>query len=671
MQILLKLSKTHIVYTLVLILAGIQSVCIAAEAPPRLENGDLDFEFKTTESFKEAVLQEVLLLPREKYFDILTFEEDRQRLKKFYFDNGFFDVMVDTSTHVNKEDNTVDMKFVIRENDRYTVREYVYLGLESIKGEVENEIYSNRLINPGEPYVKSLIQQDKDRIITILQNNGFFRAFTADSLSTIVEKYDKSIQDKDPSYRNRVNVTIRFKGTYTKYTFGKTKIDIRGSRQDLGKDIIERELEYKEGDTYNRSKILESENNLSRLSIIQTGNINVDSVNEDEKKVYLNADITLGKKYELTPGIAAVYLTNKIFAGASLEYFDKNFFGGGRVFSTKLEGLINDFSNNQVELSFTFTQPYLFNNNVSLTFNPSIGLLNTSGKEYLYSKNLARISYYISPYTFYSNAYGDITADFFRTKVTEVQKDENGNVTAEVGEIENKMNSVVGITIVHNSTNDLFNPSKGGYHSMTAESAGLLPKLFTLINSSILYSQYFKFYIPARYYRDVSGNRTSIVALNLEIGGIFEYGSGENIVPIDRLYKFFSGGGSSLRGWRAQQNGILDNRSDGGKFLFEGNMEYRWSTFSDAANFLKNIWIVGFLDYGNVWETGKDFRFSQVALATGIGIRYNTFVGPLRIDVGFKLFDPSAETGNRWLWDKPSEILKNKYAIHFGIGNAF
>jgi len=643
----------------------------AANIAPKLENGDIEFGFMTTSTFNNAALKEALLLPREKYFNRNTFEEDRQRLKKFYFDNGFFDVLVDTSTRVNAEDNTIDMKFMIRENDRYTVKEYVYLGLEKLNNVVENEVYANRLLNPGDPYVKTLIQQDKDRIISILQNNGYFRAFTADSIATIVEKYDKAIQDKDPSYRNKVNIIIRFKGTDNKYTFGKTRIDIKGSRLDLGKDIIERELEYNEGDIFNRSKIMESENNLSRLYIIQIGNITVDTVIESEKKVYLTANITLGKKHEITPGIAAVYLTNKLYAGASLEYFDKNFLGGGRVFSTKLEGLINDLNNNEVDLSFTFTQPYLFNNNISLTLNPKIGIINLGGVEYLTATNLVRLSYYISPYTFYKNAYLDLTTDFNRKKIKQVQKDANGNIIATEGETVNSMNSVLGLTLVHNSTNDLFNPSKGGYHSITVESTGLLSKLLTLINKNILYSQYFKFYIPTRYYRDVSGNRTSIVALNLEIGSIFEFGSNDNIVPIDPLYKFFSGGGSSLRGWRAQQNGILADKSNGGKFLLEGSMEYRWNTFSDASNFAKNIWIVGFLDYGNVWEESKNFHFNQIALATGLGFRYNTFVGPFRIDVGFKLFDPSAVDGNKWLWDNPSEILKNKYAIHFGIGNAF
>jgi len=140
----LRLFNTHIYTAIFIMLASLLNVCIAANIPARPENGDIEFTFKTTSTFKDAVLQEVLLLPRENFFDRNTFEEDRQRLKKFYFDNGFFDVLVDTSTKVNTEDNIIDLKFTIRENDRYTIRQYVYLGVENVNKEVENEIYGKQ-----------------------------------------------------------------------------------------------------------------------------------------------------------------------------------------------------------------------------------------------------------------------------------------------------------------------------------------------------------------------------------------------------------------------------------------------------------------------------------------------------------------------------------------------
>jgi outer membrane protein assembly factor BamA len=610
-----------------------------------------------------------MLLPREKYFDRITFEEDRQRLKKFYFDNGFFDVLVDTSTSIQDDGSAIDLKFKITENDRYIIREFHYMEIGKITDEAKKEVYTGYLIKPGEPYDKKLISQEKDRVISALQNSGYYHAFIADSGGIVVAKYSDELQ-KNPEYRRKVIVKLTFKGAEHQYRFGKTSIKINNNKYFLGKEIIEREFEYNEGDLYNRSKVLESENNFSRLSIIQTGRLEPDTVYEEQRSVHMAVNITLGKKYELTPGISAIYFTNKLFGGVSLEYRDKNFFGAGRIFSAKVEGRINDFGNNNAELSLAFTQPYLFNNNTSLTINPTVGLLNDNGNtEYIYSKNLARISYYIAPYTFYQNAYLDVSVDYNRKKFTDTVTDGEGFHNK--GEIFGFMNSVFGVTVVHNSTNDIFNPIRGGYHSVTLENAGILPRLFSLISPNIDFFQYVKFYIPNKFFRDVSGKGTDIVALNLEIGEIIEYGKGDNIKPVDKLYKFFSGGGNSLRGWGGRKNGILDNKDDGGKFLFEGNIEYRWSTFSDADNFMRNIWIVGFWDFGNVWESGGLFRLNEVAMAAGIGLRYNTFVGPIRIDIGFKLFDPTAVEGNRWLWDKTSEIFKDKYAIHFGLGNAF
>ena len=91
--------------------------------------------------------------------------------------------------------------------------------------------------------------------------------------------------------------------------------------------------------------------------------------------------------------------------------------------------------------------------------------------------------------------------------------------------------------------------------------------------------------------------------------------------------------------------------------------------FPGKDNFLKNISGAFFLDYGNVWESDKDFRFNQIALAIGFGVRYNLFIGPIRVDFGFKLYDPLDK--DKWLFNNFSRIFKDKFAIQFGIGEAF
>jgi outer membrane protein assembly factor BamA len=188
---------------------------------------------------------------------------------------------------------------------------------------------------------------------------------------------------------------------------------------------------------------------------------------------------------------------------------------------------------------------------------------------------------------------------------------------------------------------------------------------------NISYSQYVKLFTDNRFYLNLSrrpGN--TVIATNFKIGDIIEYGSGERQIPVQPLYKFYSGGSSSVRGWNAQQNGILANTERGGNFLVEGSIELRKKLFPRSQSFTKNIGAALFFDYGNVWEDHKEFEFNEIALAIGFGVRYDLFIGPVRIDLGFKLYDPR-DTENKWLFGNFGRIFKDKFAVHFGIGQAF
>lgn len=637
----------------------------------KIETGDISFEFKKTGSFTDAALLDILLLPREKYFNRINLEEDLQRLNKFYFDNGFFDSYIDTSTSIDKDDNEVDVKFIIIENPQYTIKEIKLQGLDKVPDDIKGEIYSNQIIEPGNPYNKTKINLERDRIINVLLDHGYYYAqidtvrsrIDSSRRGIIIGKYSEEMQ-KNPEYDNKVLVRLRFIGTSDVYRIGKIEIAIENNKYDIQKNVIRRELAFNEGDIYSKSKLIESERNLSKHAIIQLGRVVPDTIYQDSKIIDINVNISLNKKYEVTPSIFTSYQSNRLYLGTGIEYKDKDFFGGGRVFSISAEGQYNSTYINALILKLSLFQPFLFNNNITATYTPELGFLNlTRQLQLLVMKNLIRTTYFIADYTFYNNAYSDITFDYLKLKV-----DSTGN-----GIYENVylVNSIVGLTLVHNNTNNLFNPSKGFYHSFTFETAGNIPRFISLFNKSLNYSQYFKLNTINSFYFDISDDRaTSIVATNFEIGDIMEYGSGENILPVASIYKFFMGGGNSLRGWKAQSGGILDKTEEGGNFLIEGSLEWRRKPFPQRS-ILYPVWGVLFLDYGNVWETDKDFRLNQIALSCGFGIRYDSFVGPVRVDLGFKLYDPLAGTGEKWLWQKPSDIFKNRYAIQFGLGNAF
>jgi len=674
----LKKLSVYILYFCILLLLLCTGMIFAQDK--KVETGDIKFSFKKSETFSDAALLDIMLLPREKYFNRINLEEDLGRLNKFYFDNGFFDVAIDTNTVYDKDDDQVNIKFTIIENVQYTVKEFRLQGLDKVSDGVKSAIYSNQLVETGKPYNRNKVNLEKDRIINILQDNGYYFAqidtvrsrIDSSRRGIIIGKFSEELQEK-PEFKDKVLIRMRFIGTQDVYRFGNTKVEIENNKYKIDKSVIKREIAFKEGDVFNRSKMVESERNFTKLAIIQLGRVLVDSVIAAERVINTSIKISLNNKYELTPGITTSYQANRLYLGGNIEYKDKDFFQGGRVFSITAEGLYNSPDVNIMSFELSLYQPFLFNNNITATITPKLALINLNEDlQYFVSSNLLRLTYYIADYTFYNNAFSDLTFDYITAKAKRNIIDVENSILIPEGTQVFLVNSILGVTLVHNNTNNLFNPSKGFYHTLSVESAGALPRLLSLFNKGLQYSQYVKLGSVNSFYFDISGERAaSIIATHFEIGDIIEYGSGENIQPVDPLYKYYMGGGNSLRGWGGQKGGILDDPSQGGKFLLEGSLEWRRKPFPQRS-ILNPVWGVLFLDYGNVWETGKLFKLNQVALAAGFGIRYDTFVGPIRIDLGFKLYDPMAEDGNKWLWDQPSRIFKDKkYAIQFGLGNAF
>ena len=113
-------------------------------------------------------------------------------------------------------------------------------------------------------------------------------------------------------------------------------------------------------------------------------------------------------------------------------------------------------------------------------------------------------------------------------------------------------------------------------------------------------------------------------------GGI-AYGFGKTTeLPI--VERYFLGGRSSVRGYEQDMLGPKgsDGNPTGGNAFVTGNVELR----TDVG---RNISIVPFFDFGNVWINTSDFSPTDLKYTTGIGLRYATPVGPLRVDYGYKL----------------------------------
>ncbi|MGQ3030403.1 MAG: autotransporter assembly complex protein TamA, partial [Ferrovibrionaceae bacterium] len=125
-------------------------------------------------------------------------------------------------------------------------------------------------------------------------------------------------------------------------------------------------------------------------------------------------------------------------------------------------------------------------------------------------------------------------------------------------------------------------------------------------------------------------------------------GTGLESVPADR--RFYSGGGGSVRGYAYQGIGPKDftGQPTGGLSFFETSVEMRIAVTD-------TIGIVPFVDAGTV-STKSVPNFSDVKVGAGVGLRYVTPFGPLRIDAALPL--------NRGPGDP-------RFGIYAGIGQAF
>jgi translocation and assembly module TamA len=101
-------------------------------------------------------------------------------------------------------------------------------------------------------------------------------------------------------------------------------------------------------------------------------------------------------------------------------------------------------------------------------------------------------------------------------------------------------------------------------------------------------------------------------------------------IPADE--RFYAGGGGSLRGYRYQSAGSLDeeNHPIGGQSLFEASLEVR-------TKVVGNIGLTFFYDVGVAGETALPGEGDSLFRAVGGGLRYHTPIGPIRADVGFPL----------------------------------
>lgn len=191
------------------------------------------------------------------------------------------------------------------------------------------------------------------------------------------------------------------------------------------------------------------------------------------------------------------------------------------------------------------------------------------------------------------------------------------------------------------------------------------------------FAQFIKTDVDLRY-RFVLNEASSIVYRGF-IGVGVPYGNSKAI-PFEKQY--YGGGSNGVRGWQVRTLGPGSFKNDITSFInqtadikLELNAEYRFKLF----------WIMEgavFVDAGNIWTIKEDtdrpgavFKFNKIfddmAVGSGLGMRFDLKFVLLRADMGIKLRDPSISDGSKWILLSRDYNFKDDLAFVVVIGYPF
>jgi outer membrane protein insertion porin family len=220
------------------------------------------------------------------------------------------------------------------------------------------------------------------------------------------------------------------------------------------------------------------------------------------------------------------------------------------------------------------------------------------------------------------------------------------NVEVELDEVDRQFQSSTfsgpAFSLVNDTRADPLEPRRGRFASADVQ-----------FSHQVLGGDSFvKAFSQASFYRRLTAS--TLVALGGRLGLARTLGRGEPLrVPLPD--RFFAGGDYSLRGFATDSVGPQELTTDGnlvptgGNALLLGSLELR-------RNLGRSFSVAAFSDAGNVYPLVSAISLGDVRYSAGLGLRYRSALGPLRVDWGYKLNRRGDES---------------RYRVHVTIGHAF
>lgn len=594
------------------------------------------------------------------YFSARVMEDDLNRLRQLYHAHGFRAMTADAEVAGNG-DGTVSVAFRIDEGQPFRIGSIEFLGDLIPAGlDFEEELP----VGPGDPASFLLIAEARDTLTLRLRNAGY-------AFAEVFFGFDRALDSDTASVNYRVELGPRT-------TFG--PVEVSGNTL-LGDDVIRARLPFDEGELFRESRIREAQRSLHELGIVARAQVERDLDRMEVDSVLpIRVDIVEGDVHRVRTGGGA---NSADCFNVEGRWASRNFLGGGRTLqaqarlSNLLAGLLQatplcsqagtgDFGRLNWLVSVDFGQPSFLSRRSDLAVGvfaerqsrKNIFVRDAFGLDAGFSREMGLGSFlsvrFRPQLTRLAAAEVTLCATFLACTPDDI------DVLASANWL-----SPIAMSFNRDRSDNIFSPTTGSKTLVDVEFA----EDFTGSDYA-----YIRAFADASFYSGIGGGR--VLALRLRAGrispgGFLGIATGTErfaeVVPSQK--RFYGGGANSVRGFaqsslgprslsidvrellRRRGSGIepaclpamvveltcdasaLDDtdvfqlRPVGGLSTFEASAELRFdlagSDLSGAA----------FIDVGQVWPEGPEL--DDLELSPGLGVRYNTAFGPIRLDVAY------------------------------------
>lgn len=611
-----------------------------------------------------------------------------KQLQKAMRNKGYFDAQVDTSKVV--KDQKMYLTYQITANQPYTLRNCSYMLPQQ---DLKRQATSDRtLLHEGMLFDSDELDAERQRISSAMRQNGYFY-FDKDMLCYIADSTHLSRQiDVQLKLKESIEQLpdSQFKKIFTQYTIRQTKFVVDSGLQ-LRPKMLERISLLVSGTLYNEQDVSRTYDHLYQLGAVKYVDISFVPVGENE----LDCVITLArnKLNTVSAEIEGTYSAGDWGIGGGVGYINKNIFHGAEELSLNAkagyEWRQNGGRGVEAKASAGLRFPNAFNVNLNYHYQdrPEEYIRTIANLELTYTYRRYQ-SHWLHAFRFFDLSYVYLPwiSDEFRAQFLQPT-----NILKY--SYENHFIDAIAYRINYTSYREK-NPyrSYGSFYLQLETAGNAMYGLAKLCNfkqdkdghylvGTVGFAQYAK--VDFNFTGHAIANEHHRVVFHGAVGVAIPYGNADAI-PFEKRY--FVGGANSIRGWISRALGPggycgtgdrIDYNNQAGDIKLEMNAEYRWLVW----NFIE---LAAFVDAGNIW-TIREYEsqphglfewsefYKQLAVAYGAGLRLNLNFLVLRLDFGFKLYDPSHLYTDQRQWRTVGNGLswKNDAAVHFAIGYPF